>query len=157
MEEKEKHVRIRVDTVIRDATGEEETLSLETLGVSGIREETPYISYRETELVGLEGTTTTVHIEENRVILERSGTFLQRQEYKVGVETHSDYNTPMGILGMKVITRELDISWNNGIGVLRMVYDISVDGLFEHVNEIIIDVREESDFHGNQGTTAINH
>ena len=58
---------------------------------------------------------------------------------------------------MKVITRELDISWNNGIGVLRMVYDISVDGLFEHVNEIIIDVREESDFHGNQGTTAINH
>ena len=151
MEEKEKRVRIRVDTVIRDATGEEETLSLETLGVSGIREETPYISYRETELVGLEGTTTTVHIEENRVILERSGTFLQRQEYKVGVET------PMGILGMKVITRELDISWNNGIGVLRMVYDISVDGLFEHVNEIIIDVREESDFHGNQGTTAINH
>ena len=53
MEEKEKRVRIRVDTVIRDATGEEETLSLETLGVSGIREETPYISYRETELFGL--------------------------------------------------------------------------------------------------------
>lgn len=58
----EKHVIINVTSLQRDENGKDETISLETPGIYGEEGDMQYISYRETKLAGMEGTTTTLRI-----------------------------------------------------------------------------------------------
>ena len=44
-----------------------------------------------------------------------------------------------------VSSKEITDTVSGGKGRLRLVYDIEMKGLFSHLNEIIIDVREESE------------
>ena len=60
--------------------------------------------------------------------------------------TQSAYETPMGTLNIEVTTRELLVNLNEGRGQLKLAYDISVKGLFNHFNTISIELREDPDF-----------
>ena len=53
--------------------------------------------------------------------------------------------------------RELLVNLNEGRGRLKLAYDISVKGLFNHFNTISIELREDPDFYGNQGKAETNH
>lgn len=157
MENWYKHVVIRVTSLQRDEEGHDETISLETPGVSGMKDGVPYIRYDETRLVGMEGTTTTISMYDKKAVLERSGSFLQRQEYRPGEVTHSDYDTPAGTLRMHVTTRELSMNVHNGVGTIRIVYELVLEGLFDHLNQISIEIKEDPDFHGSERTIKGNH
>ena len=66
----------------------------------------------------------------------------------------------MGTLNIEVTTRALLVNLNQGRGQLKLAYDISVKGLFNHFNTISIDsieLREDPDFYGNQGKAETNH
>ena len=101
----EKHVIINVTSLQRDENGKDETISLETPGIYGEEGDMQYISYRETKLAGMEGTTTTLRIFDDHVNLIRDGSFLQNQEYRLGKPSESGYVTPMGALKVTVLTR----------------------------------------------------
>lgn len=139
----EKHVMIQVTSLQRDEDGKEEKISLETPGIyreeGGVR----YVSYRETELAGLEGTTTTLELYPDHVRLLREGTFQQEQEYRLGKENRSLYQTPMGPLEITALTREIEDTIADGKGRMRLSYDVELKGLFNHLNEIIIELRED--------------
>lgn len=142
----EKHVIINVTSLQRDETGKDETISLETPGIYGEDGDMQYISYRETKLAGMEGTTTTLRIFDDHVNLIRDGSFLQNQEYRLGVPSESGYVTPMGALKVTVVTREIENSIVHGKGRMRLSYDVELEGLFTHLNEIIVDVREDPEY-----------
>ena len=133
---------IRVTSRQTDEEGRTEEIVLDSPGVYGEDEEGRYISYDETSLVGMEGTRTTLRMYGGRVRLTRAGAFVQETEYIEGEETHSDYMTPMGQAELIQTSREVEDFVYGGNGRLRLVYEIEMVGLFCHVNEIIIEVKE---------------
>lgn len=141
----EKPVMIQVTSLQRDEDGKEEKISLETPGTyredGGVR----YVSYEETELAGLAGTTTTLVLYDDHVQLLREGTLTMQQEYRIGESHKSLYQTPMGPLEITAVTREIDDTIADGKGRMRLSYDVELKGLFNHLNEIIIELREDSE------------
>lgn len=138
-----KNVMIRLTSLQRDESGEEEKISLETPGVYGKKEGYSFVTYEETGLSGLDGTTTTLTCYSDRAVLSRSGSFLYEQEYISGKATKSYYDTPMGPLDLIVTTSEFTNSVVDGKGQIRIVYEVELKGVFKHLNEIIIDVWED--------------
>lgn len=142
----EKHVIINVTSVQRDETGKDEKITLETPGIYGEEGNMRYVSYRETKLAGMEGTTTTLRVYEDHVSLLREGTFLQEQEYCIGKSSKSTYQTLMGPLEVTVVTRSIEDSLTGGEGKVVLTYDVELKGLFNHLNEVVIEVREDPEY-----------
>jgi len=136
---------IRCRSIQRDERGKAEEVVLETPGVYGEDGKCRYLTYEETSLSGMEGTTTTIRMYGDHVTLSRQGSFLQETEYRPGTVVNSEYMTPAGSIGITVSAKEITDTVSGGKGQLRLVYDIEMKGLFSHLNEIIIDVREESE------------
>lgn len=142
----EKHVIINVTSVQRDETGKDEKITLETPGIYGEEGNMRYVSYRETKLAGMEVTTTTLRVYEDHVSLLREGTFLQEQEYRIGKSSKSTYQTLMGPLEVTVVTRSIEDSLTGGEGKVVLTYDVELKGLFNHLNEVVIEVREDPEY-----------
>ena len=53
--------------------------------------------------------------------------------------------TPAGPMKILTTPREIYDTVKDGTGEIRLVYDIEMKGLFKHLNEIVIEVREEQD------------
>ena len=103
----EKKVIINVTSLQRNEAGKDEKITLETPGIYGEKDGMKYVSYEETKLAGMEGTTTTLEIHKDHVRLIRDGSFLQEQVYRIGEKSHSLYETPMGTMDIYVVTREI--------------------------------------------------
>lgn len=141
----EKHVMIHVTSLQRDEQGKDEKITLETPGIYGETGDMKYVTYKETQLAGMEGTTTTLQMYEDHVNLVREGNFLQDQEYRIGKQSKSLYQTPMGAMEISVMTREIENTIHDGEGRMRLSYDVELKGLFKHLNEIIVEIREDSE------------
>ncbi len=134
---------INVTSVQRDEQGKDEKITLETPGIYGEKENMKYVTYEETELAGMEGTTTTLQMYDDHVNLLREGNFLQNQEYRVGKRAQSLYQTPVGAMEISIVTREIENTIHDGKGRMRLSYDVELKGLFSHLNEIIVEIRED--------------
>ena len=89
------------------AEGGPDEMELVTAGVLNQEGEGRYtISYEESELTGLEGTTTVVRVDGPRVTLLREGSINSQMVFEEGRRHLSMYNTPYGALavGSDVIT-----------------------------------------------------
>lgn len=142
----EKHVIINVTSVQRDETGKDEKITLETPGIYGEEGNMRYVSYRETKLAGMEGTTTTLRVYEDHVSLLREGTFLQEQEYRIGKSSKSTYQTMMGPLEVTVVTRSIEDSLTGGEGKARSDLRRRAQRTVYHLNEVVIEVREDPEY-----------
>ena len=58
--------------------------------------------YEESEISGMDGTTTTLVIKDEALILEREGSTTTRMEFKKGEEVVSLYNTPYGMMNINI-------------------------------------------------------
>lgn len=84
--------------------------------------------YEETELSGMEGTTTTVTIKDSEVILEREGTTSTKMVFNEEQPSVSLYNTPYGMLEITVSTSSLSVDMNDNGGELQIDYDMAIAG-----------------------------
>ena len=112
------------------ADGEKpDTIELVTGGAL-FREEDGYtIVYQESELTGLEGTTTKLRIQGPRVTLLREGNVNSQMIFEEGQKHLSMYETPYGALAVGIDTRRITNSIGETGGDLRIHYDIEVDNL----------------------------
>lgn len=85
-------------------------------------------TYEETEISGMEGTTTILTIKENQVILEREGTTSTKMIFKEDEDSIVLYNTPYGMLEMAISTNNLDVKIDEEGGKLDIEYEMSVYG-----------------------------
>jgi|JFBN01.2.fsa_nt_gb hypothetical protein len=150
-------VMLRITSLQQDERGQTEKISLETPGRFGMRNQVPFLTYEETELTGMKGTRTTLFLYPESVALIRTGTYMQKQEYREGEETGSVCETPMGMLELSVKTERIENTVQDGAGRLAIAYEVELKGLFRHRNEIVVDVWEEKGVHGSQRGTEAGH
>ena len=85
------------------------------------------LSYQETALTGLEGTTTTFEVRGPQVILSRTGSVNSQMVFEEGKQHTSLYETPFGELAIDIQTSRLRHSLTEQGGLMDLRYSISVE------------------------------
>lgn len=119
------------ETTLSQALG-----TLEDLGQAGV-----VLTYQEGADTGLEGTLTTLRVEQGRVILERTGPLGSQMVFEEGREHRCVYKTPYGTLPMRIQTRKLSSRLSSQGGELSIDYDLELGGAGAGRNVLCIQVR----------------
>ena len=85
------------------------------------------LSYEETALTGMEGTTTRFQIQGPRVILTRSGAVNSQMVFEAGRQHTSLYETPFGELSVDIQTSVLKHNLTERGGLMEIKYSIAVE------------------------------
>ena len=109
------------DDIDPDAT------ELMTEGTLVLTEDGMLLSYEETELTGMEGTTTTFEVKGPQVILTRTGTVNSQMVFEEGRQHTSLYETPFGELTVDIQTSTLKHNLTQRGGVMEIKYSIAVE------------------------------
>ena len=99
---------------------------LMTEGTMTITDEGMDLSYQETELTGMAGTTTTFRIRGSRVTLLRSGTINSQMIFEEGQQHTSLYATPLGDMTIDIQTSRLRHNLTERGGIMEIRYSIAV-------------------------------
>ncbi len=131
--------------VTNDGMGDqqEQVMEFVTEGQLCQRNGSTYLMYKETELSGIEGCTTSLKISGDTVRMKRFGQILPIDtvmEFQKGKRYEGYYETPFGAVEMEILTNSV----NNRIeeGVLDIDYDISLKGLTEARSRLNITILE---------------
>ncbi|MBN2558423.1 MAG: DUF1934 domain-containing protein [Clostridia bacterium] len=100
------------------------------------------ISYKESGVTGMEGTTTTLRVEKGMVALIRTGTISSTFIFEVGKKNISHYATEYGVFTIGVQALEVNVDINDGGGMVSVVYSLDIFGRDAERNEFIMSVRE---------------
>ena len=100
------------------------------------------LSYEETELTGMEGTTTRFTIRGDTVVLERTGMIQSRMEFKQGERSSSLYETPWGTMVVDIATTKLAHRLTERGGVMEIVFTIAVNHQVTGENRFKVRVKE---------------
>ena len=100
---------------------------LMTEGFMTLTEDGMVLSYEESELTGMEGTTTTFEVKGPRVTLTRSGAVNSQMVFEEGRQHTSLYETPFGELSVDIQTSELKHNLSERGGLMEIKYSIAVE------------------------------
>ena len=97
--------------------------------------------YEESEISGMDGTTTTLVIKDDVLVLEREGSTSTRMEFQKGEDVISLYNTPYGMMNINISTKELDIDMDEDGGVIYTKYVLGLEGQPGITTELKVKIR----------------
>ena len=97
-----------------------------TEGTMELTEDGMILTYEETELTGMAGTTTTFEVKEKQVILTRSGKIQSQMIFEEGRQHTSLYETPFGELPVDIQTSKLLHNLTERGGLMEIKYSIAV-------------------------------
>ena len=97
--------------------------------------------YEESEISGMDGTTTTLVIKDDVLVLEREGSTSTRMEFKKGEDVISLYNTTYGMMNINISTKELDIDMDEDGGVIYTKYVLGLEGQPGITTELKVKIR----------------
>ena len=100
------------------------------------------VSYQETELTGLEGTVTKLHIRDGQVTLLREGSINSQMVFEEGRQHLSMYETPYGALSIGINTRRMRSTLSESGGDLEIDYAIEIDNLIAGQNLFRMNVKK---------------
>ena len=126
------------DDVEPDAT------ELVTEGTLELMEEGLRLTYQETSLTGMEGTTTTFEITGPQVTLRRAGTVNSQMVFEEGRQHTSLYETPYGELSVDIQTSALRHNLSDRGGLLEIRYSIAVEHTVTGRNSFKIRVKRKN-------------
>ncbi len=118
-------------------------MELLTEGLMELREEGLSLSYEESTLTGMEGTTTVLEVKGPRVILRRMGTVSSQMVFEEGRQHTSLYETPFGELSIDIQTSYLRHSLTERGGRMEIRYSISVEHASTGKNRFCLKVRRK--------------
>ena len=119
----------------------DEVIEVATPGKFHLGESECKAVYEESEISGMDGTTTTLVIKDDALILEREGSTTTRMEFKKGEEVVSLYNTPYGMMNINISTKELDIDMDDDGGVIYTKYILGLEGQPGITTELKVKIR----------------
>ena len=138
----EKDVIISIKGTQKYDGGEPGAVELVTAGRLAQDEAGYTLSYQESELTGLEGTTTTFRIAPDRITLRREGTLNSEMIFQEGQKHVSLYETPYGGLMLGVNTHRAKADLGTAGGRLSIRYALEVDSQPIGENSFEIQVTE---------------
>lgn len=97
--------------------------------------------YEESEISGMEDTTTTLNIQDNILVLDRVGSTTTNMEFKEGTVAVSLYNTPYGVLSLNIDTEKLNINVNENGGEIYSKYTLGLEGQEGITTELNIKIK----------------
>lgn len=101
------------------------------------------LQYEESELTGMEGTTTEFLVAGSQVVLSRRGSVVSRMVFEKGQRSHSLYQTPYGSMDLDIYTTILSNALTAQGGRLDLCYTIAIGGQPMGHNSFSITVREK--------------
>lgn len=120
-----------------------DSVELMTEGTMEVTGEGLRLSYEESELTGMEGTTTTFEVRGPQVILTRAGGVNSQMVFEAGRQHTSLYETPYGELSIDVQTSRLRHTLSERGGLMEIQYSIAVEHTVAGHNSFKIRVRRK--------------
>ena len=121
-----------------------DTMELVTEGKLAVQDGALRLSYEESELTGMEGTTTVFQVEPEKVTLLRLGSVQSEMVFEEGRRHMSLYSTPYGNMEIGVRARRLNSTLELTGGRLEIDYDIEINHMLAGQSLFHIDVRENT-------------
>ena len=122
-----KNVLIFIRGIQTSPGSEPESIELTTAGIMDREGETVTLSYQESPLTGLAGTTTAFRIEPGKITLSRTGTVESVMEFVEGQVGESLYRIEEGALLLRVLAKKMDVDLREDSGVLHLCYAIEIE------------------------------
>ncbi len=123
---------------------DEDTIELLTEGKLEEADGALRLSYEESELTGMAGTTTLFHVEPEKITLLRMGATSSEMVFEQGKRHMSLYSTPYGSMEIGVMARKLSSTLSPTGGRIEVDYDIEINHMLAGTSLIRIGVREAS-------------
>ncbi len=123
-------------------TSEVNKLELVTEGRYYKKGSTYYITYKESEVTGLEGTTTTVKLANGVVTLMRFGNVTSQLTFEAGQKHISYYETNYGTFTIGVLANEVNIKVDDNGGQVKVDYLLELDNNSSGENDFYMSIRE---------------
>ncbi|MGH4117981.1 DUF1934 domain-containing protein [Clostridium sp.] len=139
----DKNAIISVVSKQADSKDEEDTIEVVTPGKFYKQDNSYYAIYEETEISGMEGTTTTLKIDEENFTLIRTGTTTTEMKFKKNGRDLTLYNTPHGALDLTVDTKELKMKVDNNGGDVFIDYDMMIGNQQVLSTKLIINIKAQ--------------
>lgn len=139
----EKQVLITVDSVINGMAGNNDKMSLITEGKLVGENGRYMVSYEESELTGLNGTTTTLKVEKDSVTLIRQGNVEAMMLFEVGKTHLTDYDTQYGSVMLGITAQSVDVDFGDAGGDIRVEYILEYNRAYGGRNKLNVKVSEK--------------
>lgn len=139
----EKSVIISIQGKQTDTDGTDEVIELVTQGLLvGDSQQGYHVTYEESELTGMEGTTTTFQIDGDQITLLRRGALNTEMVFKEGEKHVALYDTELGGFMVGVDTQKARSDIGQDGGNLELQYVIEVENTVIGTNAFLIEVKE---------------
>ena len=124
------------------AADEDNTIQLVTGGSYQYGDEGCLLSYKESPLTGMEGTTTTFLVRDDRVTMVRRGSVNGEMRFQKGQRHCFLYETPFGAMTMGIRTQRLKTALGEHGGSMDITYTVDMNEVPLGKSVFQIDVRE---------------
>lgn len=140
----EKDVVISIKGVQKYENMEQDSVELVTEGRLSRQGSTYILTYQESEVTGLDGTLTAIHVDQGgeQVTMMRMGQYNAQMVFQEGRRHLSMYNTPYGAMAVGVNTHHLLAEVDEHGGSIEIDYAIEVDHAIAGRNVFSIKVKE---------------
>lgn len=142
----DKNVIISVKGIQVTDEREPNIMELVTEGKYYKQDDAYYITYNESEVTGMNGTTTTLKVADGIVTLMRSGSVNSHFVFQRGQKHMSYYDTEHGAFTISVIASEVDIRVDDDGGEIRVGYQLEIDNNKSGENDFHMLIREAGRF-----------
>jgi uncharacterized beta-barrel protein YwiB (DUF1934 family) len=109
------------------ADQEPDSIELVTEGTLEFRDGGWDLCYEESALTGLEGVTTTFRVEQDKIILNRSGKLHSQMVFQEGVRHESLYQMEFGALMLTVCAERVWAQIGPSGGTIDLIYSIQIE------------------------------
>lgn len=117
-------------------------MELVTLGKYYRKGNTYYVTYKESEVTGMDGTTTTLEISGEMITLMRSGTTNSQFIFERGIRHFSHYDTIFGSFTVGVFANDVSVNINEKGGEIVVGYQIDMGSDSYGYNDFRMMIRE---------------
>ena len=126
----------------QEADGDKDKIELITEGNFYKKGDDYYVTYKESELTGMEGTTTTIKVQGKKVTLLRFGTNNTQLIFEKGHHHICCYDTAYGAITVGVWANDVKVDINDNGGEIYAAYKIDVDNNAIGKNDFHMQIRE---------------
>jgi uncharacterized beta-barrel protein YwiB (DUF1934 family) len=101
-----------------------------------------FITYKESQVTGMDGTTTTLKVSDGVITLMRFGSVNTQFIFEKGQKHMSYYDTVYGTFTVSVVANQVNINMDDAGGEIRVDYDIEIDNNKTGENDLHLFIRE---------------
>ena len=136
-------------TGIQSGVGGTDSLELVTPGKYGVSPDEKLLTWEESDLTGMEGTTTSISVGPAGVELRREGVVNTTMRFDPREKQYFLYDTPFGAATMGLDTHRLRHRLDTHGGILEISYVLDMEQTVVGRNRFFIQVKEPEESHSN--------